>query len=48
MNDSNAKITARHVDTDIAVIGVGPAGRALRERVDNCGYLRWRERDLNP
>jgi hypothetical protein len=29
MSDPNAKITARRVDTDVAVIGVGPAGRAL-------------------
>ena len=29
MSDPNAKITARRVDTDVAVIGAGPARRAL-------------------
>ena len=29
MSDPSAKITARRVDTDVAVIGAGPAGLAL-------------------
>jgi hypothetical protein len=29
MSDPNAKITARHVDSDVAVIGSGPAGLAV-------------------
>jgi hypothetical protein len=28
MSDPNAKITACRVDTDVAVLGAGPAGRA--------------------
>ena len=34
MSDPSAKITARRVDTDVAVIGAGPAGHAL------CGALK--------
>lgn len=29
MSDPSAKITARRVDTDVAVIGAGPGGLAL-------------------
>jgi hypothetical protein len=42
MSDPIAKITARRVDTDVAVSGAGPAGRALPGASQGSGWRRER------